>query len=729
MSDSDQQKIEQLRKEIQRHDHMYYVKDQPEVSDREYDRLKARLKELEEKHIEQLRKDLLDPSKELQKKHIEQLRKDIERNEYLYYVKDAPEISDRGFDRLVEQLKELEAKHPEWSTLYSPTQRVGGQPFSKDFSKEFGEVVHEIPMLSLDNTYNVKELRDFHNRVVKNLGTEEVEYVVELKIDGLGVSLTYKNGLLKRGATRGDGKTGEDITTNLKTIRSIPLTLTGNVPPVLEVRGEVYMDRKGFDALNRRREEEGLAPFVNPRNAAAGSLRLLDPSITAQRPLNIWVYSVGEVTATWSALTTHYDMLEGLKELGFRTNLAERCHSFDDILSIIEKWQDKKRVLNYDIDGLVIKVNSLKAQNKLGSTAKHPRWAAAFKYEAEEAETVVEDIRVQVGRTGSITPVAELTPVFVSGSTVSRATLHNEDEIARLDVRVGDKVVIIKAGEIIPKVVRVLETKGKKRKPPFKMPKTCPECASKIERPEGEAVWRCVNAACPAQLKERLLHFASRNAMDIDHLGTAIVDQLVDTGKVKSFYEIFDLQLEDVSTLERMAEKSAQNLIDAIEKSKQAGLARLVIGLGIRHVGQRVAQVLAQTYGTMNALAKAPYEDLEAIDEIGPRIAESIREFFGEKHNKKELCKLKQHKLVMTQEKKTGGGNLAGKQFVLTGTLESMTRDEAKRKIVEAGGRVTSSVSAKTDYVIAGTDPGSKLTQAQKLGIPTLNEKEFKKLL
>jgi DNA ligase (NAD+) len=416
--------------------------------------------------------------------------------------------------------------------------------------------------------------------------------------------------------------------------------------------------------------------------------------------------------------------------MGLRTNPNTRlCSSFDDVLAMVDEWQEKQSTLDYDVDGLVVKVNSIPAQNKLGSTNKHPRWAAAFKYEAEEAETMVEDIRVQVGRTGSITPVAELTPVFVSGSTVSRATLHNEDEIKRLDVRVGDKVVIIKAGEIIPKVVRVLETKGKKRKPPFKMPKACPECDSKIERPEGEAVWRCVNAACPAQLKERLLHFASRNAMDIDHLGTAIVDQLVDTGKVKSFYELYDLKLEDVSTLERMAKKSGQNLIDAIAKSKQAGLARLVYGLGIRHVGQRVAQVLAQTYGSMDGLAKAPYEDLEAIDEIGPRIAESIREFFGEKHNKKELCKLKQHKLVMTQEQKAGGGNLAGKQFVLTGTLESLTRDEAKRKIVDAGGRVTSSVSAKTDYVVAGTDPGSKLTKAQKLDIHILSEEELKKIL
>jgi len=659
------------------------------------------------------------------RKKIEQFRKDIQHHDHLYYVQDSPEITDREYDRLLEQLKELEKKYPEWITPDSPTQRVGGAP-----AEGFDSVVHKVPMLSLDNTYNVEELRDFHNRVVKNLGTEDVEYVVELKIDGLGVSLTYENEKFVRGATRGDGKTGEDITANLKTIRSIPLTIPMQKAGFksMEVRGEVYMNRKGFLKLNQQREKDGETSFANPRNAAAGSLRLLDSRITASRPLDIWVYSIGHFEG--QAYESHFEMLEGLKGLGLRTNPnTRRCRSFDDIQKMIDEWQGEQATLDYDVDGLVVKVNSIAAQNKLGSTNKHPRWAAAFKYEAEEAETVVEDIRVQVGRTGSITPVAELTPVFVSGSTVSRATLHNEDEITRLDVRVGDKVVIIKAGEIIPKVVRVLDKERKGRKPKFKMPKTCPECDSKIERPEGEAVWRCVNATCPAQLKERLLHFASRNAMDIDHLGTAIVDQLVDTGKVKSFYELYDLQLEDVSTLERMAEKSGQNLIDAIEKSKQAGLARLVFGLGIRHVGQRVAQVLAQTYGSMDALSKASYEDMEAIDEIGPRIAESLREFFDEKHNKKELCKLKQHKLVMTQEQKKGDGNLSGKQFVLTGTLEGLTRDEAKRKIVEAGGRVTSSVSAKTDYVIAGADPGSKLTKAQKLDIAILSEKELLKLI
>ncbi|MCH8932340.1 MAG: NAD-dependent DNA ligase LigA [Nitrospinae bacterium] len=657
---------------------------------------------------------------------LKQLRKDIQRHDHLYYVKDQPEISDREYDRLMQRLKDLEAKHPEWITPDSPTQRVGGQP-----AEGFDPVVHKVPMLSLDNTYNLDELKEFHNRVVKNLGTEEgLEYVVELKIDGLGVSLFYENGIFVRGATRGTGKTGEDITANLKTIRSIPLTLSMQKAGYrsMEVRGEVYMNRKGFDALNRQREEAGEAPFANPRNAAAGSLRLLDSRITASRPLNIWVYALGHFEGP--AFTSHFEMLKKMEKLGFRTNPNTRlCQSFDDILKMIDEWQEKQSTLDYHVDGLVIKVNALAMQNKLGSTNKHPRWAAAFKYEAEEAETVVEDIRVQIGRTGSITPVAELTPVLVSGSTVSRATLHNEDEIARLDVRVGDKVVIIKAGEIIPKVVRVLDKERKGRQPKFKMPKTCPECDSKIERPEGEAVWRCVNAACPAQLKERLLHFASRNAMDIDHLGTAIVDQLVDTGKVKSFYELYDLQLEDLSTLERMAEKSAQNLIDAIAKSRQAGLSRLVYALGIRHAGQRVAQVLAQTYGTINALATASYEDLEAIDEIGPRIAESIREFFGEKHNKKELCKLKQHGLVMTEGKKAGGGNLSGKQFVLTGALESMTRDQAKKKIIEAGGRVTSSVSAKTDYVIAGSSAGLKLDMAKKLGVRIMDEEGFKKLM
>ena len=599
MSDSDRQtleqlrkKIDRLRKDIQRHVHLYYVRDNPEKSHSEYERLKEQLKELKEKHVEQLRKD-------------------IEWHEYLYYVEDAPVISDHDYDYLMELLRDLEAKHPEWITLYTPSRRVGGQPFTKEHPEELRKVFHKIPMLSLDNAFNVEQLRDFHNRVVKNLGTEEgLEYVVELKIDGLSVSLLYENGKLVRGATRGDGKTGEDITANLKTISSIPKDISSWVRardyPSLEVRGEVYMSRTGFKDLNRQREEEGEASFANPRNAAAGSLRLLDSRITASRPLNIWVYALGHFEGP--AFTSHFEMLEKMEKLGFRTNPNTRlCQSFDDILKMIDEWQEKRTSLDYDIDGLVVKVNSIPAQNKLGSTTKHPRWAMAFKFKAEEAETVVLNIHVQVGRTGAITPVAELKPVLVSGSIVSRATLHSEGEIADLDVRVGDKVVIIKAGEIIPKVIRVLDKERKGRQAKFKMPTQCPKCDSKIEKPKGEKVWRCVNARCPAQLKERLLHFASRNAMDIDHLGEAIVDQLVEGNLVKTFSDLYTLEdkYNKVVALEHMAEKSVQNLLDEIEKSKRAGFSRFLFALGIFSVGQEVAEVLAMKYRTIEALIYA----------------------------------------------------------------------------------------------------------------------------
>jgi len=658
------------------------------------------------------------------KKEIESLRRDIARHDHLYYVKDTPEISDREYDLLMSRLKDLEALNPDLVTPDSPTQRVGGRA-----SEKFDPVKHSVPMLSLDNTYNVEEIEAFHQRVLKTIGGEDVEYVVELKIDGLGVTLTYKNGMFVQGATRGDGKTGEDITANLKTIKSIPLTLPEDAPRLLEVRGEVYMDRKGFEALNARRENEGDTPFANPRNAAAGSLRLLDPGITAERPLNIWVYNVGKIEGP--EFDSQDSMLKTLSSLGFRVNPATQvCKNFDAVLKLIEKWQNERGSLDYDVDGLVVKVNSLAAQKKMGSTHKHPRWAVSYKYEAEEAQTVVEDIVVQVGRTGAITPVAELTPVFLSGSTVKRATLHNEDEITKLDVRVGDDVVIIKAGEIIPKVVRVVTLNNKKRGPKYKWPKTCPECETPIHREEGEAAWRCVNASCPAQIKNRLLHFSSRDAMDIDHLGTAIVEQLVDSGRVQTFSDLYTLKLDEVKELERMAEKSGQNLLDAITKSKEAGLARLVHALGIRFVGQRVAQVLAQTFHSMDAIQNAGFEELETVDEIGPKIAQSLRDFFDENVNVKEIEKLKKHGLEMSaKDLPSGSGALTGKQFVLTGTLESMTRDEAKKKILDAGGRVTSSVSAKTDYVVVGADPGSKADKAKKLDVPILTEKEFEKLL
>ncbi len=662
-----------------------------------------------------------------EKQEIEALRKELHRHDHLYYVKDQPEISDREYDRLMQKLKDIEGKHPDWITIDSPTQRVGGKP-----SKKFQPVTHKVPMLSLDNTYNLEEIKDFHNRVIKNLGTEKgIEYVVELKIDGLGVTLAYENGKFVQGATRGDGKSGEDITQNLKTIRSIPLKLSSNVKdyPYLEVRGEVYMNHKGFQTLNAEREKNEEALFANPRNAAAGSLRLLDSRITATRPLDIWIYSLGYVDGP--AFDSHYDSLQKMKSFGLRVNPSTRlCKTFDEVLAMIQEWQAQKSTLDYDIDGLVVKINDLKAQARLGSTTKHPRWAVAYKYEAEEAVTEVLDIRVQVGRTGSITPVAELKPVFLSGSTVKRATLHNEDEVKRLKVDVGDKVVIIKAGEIIPKVVRLVKPKPENQQTKFKMPRQCPECGTSIVRPEGEAAWRCPNFSCPAQLKERLLHFASRDAMDIDHLGSAIVDQLVESKRVITFSDLYTLEKEELAEMERLADKSAQNLIDALEKSKHADLSRFIYALGIRFVGQRVSQVLAETFQSVDKLRNATSEELEAVEEIGPKIAQSLLEFFQEKSNQKEIERLKKLGLKMTVEKKSKGEKkLDGKQFVLTGTLETMTRDEAKRKILDAGGRVTSTVSTKTDYLVVGENPGSKLAKAKKLEVIVLSEKEFGNLI
>lgn len=668
------------------------------------------------------------PMTDSEKKEIETLRRDIQRHDTLYYVEDQPEISDREYDRLMQRLKDLEKKHPQWITPDSPTQRVGGK-----VSEKFPAVRHKAPMLSLDNTYNLDEYRDFHKRVVKGLKEipeKKIEYVVELKIDGLGVTLSYENGLLVQGATRGDGKEGEDITANLKTIRSIPLRIPMQKQPFkfIEVRGEVYLDHKAFLKINEERKAEGQPLFANPRNAAAGSLRLLDPTITARRPLNIFIYSVGYMDKM--PFKTHYEALQKFKTLGFRVNPeVTLCKNFDETLALIERWQDKKDTLPYEIDGLVVKVNSFQFQNKLGSTTKHPRWAAAYKYEAEQVTTVIEDIICQVGRTGSITPVAVLNPVLVSGSTVRRATLHNEDEIKRKDIRVGDTVVIEKAGEVIPRVVRVVIEPDKSRGREFKMPEACPECGTKIYRPEGEAAWRCVNAACPAQLKERLLHFSSRNAMDIDHLGPAVVDQLVDSGRVRHFSDLYTLTQEELAGLERLAEKSAQNLIEAIEKSKAAGLARVLHALGIRHVGQRAASVLAHTFHSIDRLQEAAFEDLESVMEIGPTIAESLRAFFDREANKEEIRRLKQSGVALEEKRAKISDRLEGKQFVLTGTMDEFTRDQAKEKVMALGGRVTSSVSKKTDYVVAGADPGSKLDKAKKLGVQVLSEKEFTKLL
>ena len=662
---------------------------------------------------------------ETEKKEVALLRSQIHLHDHLYYVKDSPEISDRDYDSLYHRLKELEGKYPECATSDSPTQRVGGK-----VDERFRKVVHPVPMLSLDNTFSVDEVRVFHQRVVKGLADIEansIEYVVELKFDGLAVSLTYEDGKLVRGATRGDGLQGEDVTANLKTIRSIPLEISSSKK--IEVRGEVYMPRKEFQRLNALREEAGESPFANPRNAAAGALRVLDPAVTDSRKLDVFIYSVGFLDN--NNCETHSELQEKLASLRFPVNEHNRrCSNIEETLDIIEEWRKKKNDLDYEVDGLVIQVNSLAYRKKLGYTSKFPRWAVAYKYEAEQAETNVLEIVCQVGRTGSITPVANLEPVFVSGSTVSRATLHNEDEIRKKDIRVGDRVFIEKAGEIIPKVVRVIASKGK-RNAEFKMPTLCPECQTKIFRPEGEAVWRCINSTCPAQLKERLKHFASRKAMDIDHMGPAVIDQLVESGRVKNFSDLYALKHEEVAGLERLAEKSAQNLIDAIEQSKSAGLARLLFGFGVRHVGQRAASILAKTFRSIQVLKETSFEDMESVMEIGPVIAASLKNFLDQENNAQDIKSLTSSGIVMGEQEvmQVEGSVLTGKQFVLTGTLSEFSRDEAKERIELFGGRVTSAVSAKTDYILAGKDAGSKLAKAKKLEITILDEKEFQKLI
>ena len=659
---------------------------------------------------------------------IERLRENIRQHDILYYVDDNPTISDREYDLLMRELLDLEIKFPEFIVPDSPTQRVGGK-----VAEKFTAVAHKTPMLSLGNTNSVDELRDFHERVVKGLGSsasKDIEYFVELKFDGLAVALTYENGVFVQGATRGNGKEGEDITANLRTIKSIPLKIPVHRDKInfLEVRGEVFMPRESFCELNKIKESIGETPFANPRNAAAGSLRLLDPSTTASRKLDIFVYGIGSMEPT--VFKTHSETQTKLKNLGFKLNKNHYiCGNFEEVLPYIKKWKSEKEKLKYDVDGLVIKVNSLDFQRKLGATSKFPRWAVAYKYEAEKAKTIVENIICQVGRTGAVTPVAILKPILISGSTVSRATLHNEDEIKRKDIRVGDTVVIEKAGEIIPKVIEVIKSTNTKRGAPFKMPAQCSECNGFLSRLEEEAVLRCINYDCPARIKERLLHFASRNAMDIDHFGPAIIEQLVDKGWVKNFSDLYTLETQIVAQLERMAEKSAQNLIESIEKSKSAGLARLLYALGIRHVGQRVAATLARHFHSMPNLQDATKEELEFVMEIGETVAESLKDFFKQQSNQKEIIRLRELGVGMAIKGKTVGEKLSGKQFVLTGSLEFFTRHKAKEKIAALGGRVTSSVSKKTDYVVVGADPGSKAEKAKKIGIEIISENKLKKIL
>lgn len=662
-------------------------------------------------------------------KEIEKLRAEIRYHEHRYYVLDDPEISDYEFDQLMRKLQDLEREHPELVTPDSPTQRVGGKP-----AEQFSKVRHQVPMMSLDNTYSVEELRDFDRRVRELSGRSRVEYVAELKLDGLSMSLIYEKGVLARGVTRGNGVEGEDVTANVKTIGSVPLRIDGRKlqvighPERFEVRGEVIMPLKMFERLNAQREAAGEPKFANPRNAAAGTIRQLDPKMVAQRKLDMFHYYLlvgGDVP-----LKEHWKTLEALAEMGFKVNPHRRlCASFDELLEFVQEWETKRNELEYETDGVVVKVNDTRLWEELGNTAKSPRWAIAYKYPAHQATTVVKDIRAQVGRTGTLTPVADLNPVNVGGVTVSHATLHNMDEIARLGLRIGDTVLLQRAGEVIPQVVKVVKRAPDGRE--FHMPKRCPVCGGDVFRAEGEVAYRCVNAACPARLKESLLHFAARHAMGIDGLGEALVDQLVDRGIVKDAADLYALTQDQLAALERMGKKSAANLISEIEKSKKVDLARVIFAVGIPFVGERTAQLLAEHFGSFDRLAEASEEELEQVHEIGPKTAQGIAEFFAEERNRKLIEKLRAAGVRMEQEKaaKKGPQPLAGKQFVLTGTLPHYSREEASQMIEEAGGRVVGSVSKKTDYVVVGAEPGSKLEKARALGVKTIDEDELLKLL
>ncbi len=667
-------------------------------------------------------------SKSAVRAKIEKLREIIREHEYRYYVLDDPKISDAEFDKLMNQLKALEAKYPDLVTPDSPTQRVGGSP-----REGFQTVRHKRPMLSLDNAFSYDELREFDRRVRELAGRERVEYVTEHKFDGLSMSLQYEGGVFARGVTRGDGTTGEDVTPNVRTIRSVPLRVDSATLKKLrlaadfEVRGEIIMPRSAFEELNRQQEEQGGKRFANPRNAAAGAVRVLDPAITASRRLDFYAYML--LAGDRVPVKRHSDALEALTKLQFKVSRDWKlCRTLDEVLKYCEAWESRREKLPYEIDGIVIKVNDIALQEELGFTAKAPRWAVAYKYPAHQATTVVKDIQVNVGRTGVLTPVAILEPVQVGGVTVSRSTLHNMDEVQRLGVQIGDTVLIERAGEVIPHVLKVVK-EGKNRRP-FVMPKECPVCGTKIHKAEGEVAYRCVNAACPAKLKESLLHFAGRHAMNIDGLGAKIVDQLVDKGLVKDFADLYSLKLEQLAGLERMAEKSAQNLLDEIEASKSNSLARLIYALGIPFVGERTAQLLAEHFGSLDKLASATVEELSEVPEVGPKVAASIVEFFSEPANRKLVEKLRKAGLRFTEERKAPrDSRLAGKTFVFTGALAHRSREEAEELVVSHGGKVSSSVSKKTDYVVVGSEPGSKYDKAKSLGVTILDEAQFEKLL
>jgi DNA ligase (NAD+) len=674
-------------------------------------------------------------------KKLDALREKIRHHEYLYYVLDQPSISDLEFDDLMRELKRIESEHPDLVTPDSPTQRVGGKP-----KEGFAKVAHSRPMLSIDNVTSEEELRDWDRRVRSLAGENaDISYVCEFKMDGLSMALQFReagdsgtpaSAHLQRGLTRGNGTIGEDVTTNVRTIRSVPLSISASklkkahVPPTFEVRGEIVMPLDAFRKANEEREAQGLEPAANPRNYAAGTIRTLEPNIVAQRRLDFYAYFLLTESGE-DLLPEQSEALDALTAIGFRVNPhREAMSTIEKVLAFVEKAETTRNSLGYEIDGVVIKINSAQVQRRLGYTGRAPRWAVAFKFTARAGITQVEDIKIQVGRTGKLTPVAVLTPVSIGGTTVSRATLHNADEIERLGLLIGDYVKVERGGDVIPKVVEVVEDKehprGHKK---FHFPTHCPDCNSEIVRTEGEVDYRCVNVDCPARLTGSLLHFASRGVMNIEGLGEALVAQLLERGYVKSIADLYSLTADQLLSLERVGQKSADNLLEEIANSKKAGLDRVLYGLGIRFVGQRTAQLLAEEFGSMEALMAATAEELERVNEVGPRVSQALREFFDEEKNRELVRKLEAAGLTMTAEKRKKTSQLEGLTFVLTGTLPNLSREDAKARIESAGGRVSGSVSKKTNYVVAGEDAGSKLDKARDLGVNVIDEAGLEKLL
>ena len=664
---------------------------------------------------------------------IEELREIISRHDTLYYVQAAPEISDRQYDKLLDELKSLEAAHPELITPESPTQRVAGRPI-----EGFESVAHAVAMLSIDNTYNADEVREFDTRIRKTVGDADFHYVVEPKIDGIAASLLYEDGRLARVATRGDGKVGDNITANARTIRSIPLKLNAEAPHELHVTGEIFWPKEAFAACNARRSEQGLSAFANPRNGCAGTIKQLDPKVVAERGLAFLAYGFrpgpGDAGVPWPEVQRVTEILDHVRELGLPLNEMKVCRDIDAVLGEIERWSQERWDQTFEIDGVVIKVDEHNLRTSIGQTSRHPKWCIAYKYEAEQAETVLLSIDFQVGRLGTITPVAHFEPVQLAGTTVSNASLHNFDQVERLDVRVGDTVIVEKAGEIIPQVVRVVGDRRPDGTEPTTPPPACPACGQPAARDEGGVYLRCGNPECPAQLRERLGFFAGRDQMDIENLGPAVVDQLVDNGLVRHFADLYRLKAEELAALERMGEKSAANLLAAIGASKSRGPARVIAALGIRHAGGRAAEILARAMGDIDSLADASVEELTAIDEIGPTIARSVYDFFHSDAGRETINGLKDAGVRMTNSAAetpaaAGAGALEGKTIVVTGTLESFSRRQAKDAIQSAGGRASSSVSSKTDFVVAGASPGSKADKARDLGVEVIDEEEFKRRL